>query len=289
MSDRPARVSVVIPTYQYAAFLPDAIASLREQTLEDWEGIVVDDGSTDETSAVLEGIAADDPRIRSVRQPTGGVSAARNAGLALARAPFVQFLDADDRLEPNKLDAHVGFLETHPEVDLVYGEAAAFGDVGWEVSATALGATPGTGAEVLTALLRRNALVIAAPVVRRDAILRIGGFADERRLLEDWDVWVRIAAAGAHFAHHAPPGSRALIRLHRASASRDRARMLEATVSVRCGFESLRLPATLRRINRRALTRAATRLALAEIEAGRIGAGLRAGGTAVRALIGSFA
>ena len=97
----PDQVSVVIPAYNYAHFLPEAIASVLAQTGADLELIVVDDGSPDNTPEVCARCA--DPRVRLVRQPNAGLSAARNTGIREARFPYVAFLDADDRWEPGFL------------------------------------------------------------------------------------------------------------------------------------------------------------------------------------------
>ncbi|HJU48612.1 MAG TPA: glycosyltransferase family A protein, partial [Gaiellaceae bacterium] len=116
-------VSVVIPCFNDAEFLGDALASLCAQTLQDWECIVVDDGSTDETAAVAAMRAGEDKRIRYLWQANSGLSAARNAGLAVCGGQYVQFLDADDMLEPRKLEFHADTLAQEPAVDIVYGDA----------------------------------------------------------------------------------------------------------------------------------------------------------------------
>ena len=97
-SDSASPISVVIPTYNYAQYLPEAIASVLSQTRGELECIVVDDGSTDETRAVATAIR--DDRVRYVHQSNGGLSSARNAGIQLAKHRFVGFLDADDRWLP---------------------------------------------------------------------------------------------------------------------------------------------------------------------------------------------
>ena len=86
------KVSVIVPCYNRAAFLPKAIASLHAQTLGDWECIIVDDGSTDNTAEVAANIALNEPRVRLVQQTNGGLAAARNAGLIQAKGEYIQFL-----------------------------------------------------------------------------------------------------------------------------------------------------------------------------------------------------
>lgn len=111
-------VTVLIPVFNAAAAALRAIDSIRRQTLREWELIVVDDGSTDQTPEALRRIAAVEPRLRVISIPHGGIVAALNAGLAAARAPLVARMDADDESHPDRLAAQVSFLRERPEVGL---------------------------------------------------------------------------------------------------------------------------------------------------------------------------
>jgi glycosyltransferase involved in cell wall biosynthesis len=119
-------VSVIIPCYNYGRFLAEAVASAASQTFGDIEIIIVDDGSTDNTPQVIDSL--DDPRIRARRVPNGGVSAARNAGLDMARGEFIAFLDADDRWHPDKLKRQVALMEAEPDVALVFSDLRRFSE-----------------------------------------------------------------------------------------------------------------------------------------------------------------
>ncbi len=112
-------VSVVLPTRNRAERLPTAIASVLAQTYERWELIVIDDGSDDETAALLATI--DDPRVRAVSRPHAGVSAARNAALELIRGELVAYLDDDNTMHPEWLKSVVWAFEHRPGVDVLYG------------------------------------------------------------------------------------------------------------------------------------------------------------------------
>src|ERR1043165_1519732 len=126
----PPLVSVIVPAYNYARYLHDALASVRDQTYQAWECIVVDDASTDDTAKVAAEWAKADGRIRVVGHLMNkGLPAARNSGVAESRGALLQFLDADDRLLTEKLVRHVRFLEEHPETGVVYSEAGFFRDV----------------------------------------------------------------------------------------------------------------------------------------------------------------
>jgi len=118
------RVSVIIPCYNYGRFLREAVASAAGQTLDDIEIIIVDDGSTDDTPEVIESL--DDRRIRTRRMPNCGVSAARNAGLDMARGEFIAFLDADDRWHADKLERQVALMEAEPDVAMVFSDLRRF-------------------------------------------------------------------------------------------------------------------------------------------------------------------
>lgn len=272
MSRPTARVAVIVPSHNYGRFLPDALASLQAQTYPYWECVVVDDGSTDGTAAVLADLVSRDKRIRSIRQERAGVSAARNAGLAVVSAEYVQFLDADDSLEPDKLRAHVDYLDGHPDVGVVHGDAATFAVAPNADSLLPLELDPpiGRGPAVVEQLVLRNSLVIHAPLTRRSVVKEVGGFAEDLVVLEDWDFWMRCAVAEVTFATEAPAGSRALVRMHPLSATRDRRRMLAATIELRQRFERLALRPRARASNVRRLARAAVRLALVDLSQGRV-------------------
>lgn len=118
-------VSIVTPAYNAEGVIGEAAKSIVGQEFEDWEWIVVDDGSSDETAARINTI--DDDRVILIREENRGVSAARNAALDVARGTYVTFLDADDRLPLGSLSRRVDFLEEHPEVDILNGGIERFG------------------------------------------------------------------------------------------------------------------------------------------------------------------
>ncbi|MEM6460773.1 MAG: glycosyltransferase family A protein [Pseudomonadota bacterium] len=112
-------MSIIMPAYNAGNFLTEAIDSVFTQTWENWELIIIDDGSTDDTPTILKGYV--DPRLRVIQQVNAGVSAARNVGLDVAQGEFLMFLDADDRLPADAIANRAGFLDAHPEVDIVNG------------------------------------------------------------------------------------------------------------------------------------------------------------------------
>lgn len=179
--------SVVIPCFNYGRYLPEAIASVRAQTLGDVEVIVVDDGSTDEeTRGCLDALEREGG-VRVVRQANRGLSAARNAGLAVARGEYACCLDADDRLDPTYLEQAVALLESDRSVGFVGSWVRFFGDE------SALWQTRDFDAS--QALVGNFTSV--ASVFRRDDWAMVGGYTETMRDgFEDWEFWIRLAATG---------------------------------------------------------------------------------------------
>ena len=126
-------VSVVIPTYNRSTWVIGAIESIRRQTFDNLEIIVVDDGATDDTAGRVTAQSAEDPRVSYLYQANRGVSAARNAGLARARGEFIAFLDSDDLWLPQKLARQLDLLEK-PDVDVVYCDFAMIDENGERLS-----------------------------------------------------------------------------------------------------------------------------------------------------------
>ena len=112
-------ISVIIPCYNQAKYLPDALNSLLSQSLQEWECVVIDDGSTDNIKEIMLPYLSGDKRIRLISQKNRGLSGARNSGLKNSSGKYLQFLDADDLIEKDKLRSHVSFLESNIDIDLV--------------------------------------------------------------------------------------------------------------------------------------------------------------------------
>lgn len=220
-------VSVVIPTFDGRRWICDAIDSALAQTYTPVEVIVVDDGSSDDTHALLERRYGS--RIRYRYQPNRGLPTARNVGLGLARGRYVQFLDADDLLHPDKLALQVDALERTPEYAVAFSDFASF-------DSDPAQHTPHRVAErfrrddVWRSLLAGNFIVVHAALSRRDVLVAAGGFDEELSACEDYDLWLRLAARGCGFVH--TPGVFALYRQTPTSMSRNRRRQIRSTVDV---------------------------------------------------------
>ncbi len=207
------QVTVVIPAYNVSAYIAQALGSVRAQTFRDFETIVINDGSRD--SADLERTL--EPyrnEIMYVSKPNGGPASARNAGIEIARAPLIAFLDADDIWEPNFLQMMVTTFERYPHTDVVYSNALLFS--GTEVGNKTLMDLFPTRAEVtFGTILSGEAWVFCCCMVRKETLIEIGKFDPQLRYAEDLDLWLRIAHAGGQFV----PVSEPLVRYRRRSGS----------------------------------------------------------------------
>jgi glycosyltransferase involved in cell wall biosynthesis len=235
---QPPLISVIIPCHDYGHFLDDALQSIRSQTWARWECIIMDDGSTDNTRQVAELHRREDPRIYYIYQDRQGVSAARNAAIAASTGRYLQFLDADDKIEGNKLASQVEFLEGHPDVDLVYGDVSYFLGTGCKPKVAVaqrmrFPVLSGSGHHLLDGLVRRNIMVINAPLLRRSAIDAVGHFDPQLRGHEDWDLWIRLAMGGKVFHFLTASGSNALVRVHANSTVQNVVPMLHSHLQVR--------------------------------------------------------
>lgn len=187
---RPVRraplVSVVIPCYNHAHFLGEAIESVLRQTYRPVEVIVVDDGSTDATPEV----AARYSTVRYVRQENSGLSAARNTGIRESKGKYLLFLDADDRLLPTALEAGVQHFRSHPECGFVFG---SFRRIASDGSTLERAGAPPNASDPYRAMLRRNYISMHATVMyRREALTAVQGFDTSLAACEDYDLYLRM-------------------------------------------------------------------------------------------------
>ena len=195
MTATPALVSVVVPCFNQAHFLPEAIESVLAQTYPNVETIVVDDGSTDNTSAVAERY----PGVRAVRQHNQGLAAARNAGLNVATGAYVVFLDADDLLLPDALTVGVRALEERPEVAFVFGYTMFVMDDGSEAPPPH---RPKITGEYYPALLAGCPIMPPASVMFRRSIFdEMKPFDQALTAAEDYELYYRIARRYAVHCH----------------------------------------------------------------------------------------
>src|SRR5712671_3008473 len=180
-------VSVIIPCYNLGQYLDEAVESVLAQTYQDFEIVVVDDGSTDTATRSL---LADyrRPRTRVLHTAHGGVSAARNFAIANTTGTYLCALDADDRLEPTYFEKAVPVLEADPATTFVSCWLRTFGEEAWEWKPERCD---------LPALLWEDT-VLTASLVRREAVVAVGGYDTQMPVqgLEDWDLWLTLVERG---------------------------------------------------------------------------------------------
>jgi glycosyltransferase involved in cell wall biosynthesis len=240
MSDAEARagnpstpapaVSVIIPAFNVAAFIGETLDSVFNQTFDDYEVIVVNDGSPDtvELTAALAPFAS---RIIYIEQENAGPSGARNAGIRSARGRFVALLDGDDVWLPSFLEEQIECLNAGSPVDFVYADAVNFGDHP-QSGLTSIESYPSTAEVTFESLLRLECIVQTSGVVARRATLIAAGLFDPRFCFaEDFDLWLRVAHLNPGCMFH---NRRVLVRhrLHRASLSADPTRMYAGRTEV---------------------------------------------------------
>lgn len=193
MVDREPYISVVMPVFNGARFVASAIESIRNQTLGDFEFIIIDDGSTDGTPEILGTYADQDSRIRVIRQNNTGVAGALNRGIEGARAPFLARMDADDLSRPNRFELQCAFLAAATDCSVV-GSAVRLID------------EEGHGERIIRHPRRLNDLretvgagrILAHPtaVIRREFLQRVGGYRPSLQGVEDTDLWLRLVSEG---------------------------------------------------------------------------------------------
>lgn len=198
MNHRPAvTVSVVIPCHNSAPYLAETVASVAAQTFRDFELVLVDDGSTDDTRTLIEALIAAHSGLpmRLVAQARGGVAAARNAGIAAALGRYMLPLDADDLIAPEMLADCAGLLDADPAAGIAYCDRQDFGDIEQRVE---------SGPFELQRLKYFNQLAYCS-MYRRSVWQAVGGYRSNVDGFDDWDFWIAAAARGITARHLARP------------------------------------------------------------------------------------
>lgn len=257
---RPAPTfSVVIPAYQAAATIAEAVGSALVQTIPPLEVIVCDDGSSDDLAGALEPYRH---RVVLLRGPHQGAAAAKNRGIQAARGELVVFLDADDLFLPKRLQALTELARARPDLDLLVTDAHL--ERGGERVGRFYQHNVFATERQQEAILERN-FILGHAAVRRSALLAVGGFDESLEIAEDWDCWIRLILAGARAGLVDEPLS--VYRMREGSLTANRARALRSRVHAleRVG-KSLALTPEERAVLARSLAHHRRRALLAEAE-----------------------
>jgi glycosyltransferase involved in cell wall biosynthesis len=193
-------VSIIIPAYDVAEFIGEALESVLAQSFTDYEIIVINDGSPD-TEILERALTSYMSRIVYIKQENRGVSAARNAGIKAARGSLIAFLDADDTWLPNYLVTQVKRIQADPNIDVLYPNVMMFGGIA-EGGEEFMSRCPSNGDVTFERLLSQECNVSNCSIARRDTIMRVGMFDESLRSVEDFDLWLRVIKTGGRIAYH---------------------------------------------------------------------------------------
>lgn len=189
--------SVVIPAYNAARTLRATVASVLNQSFADFEVVIIDDGSSDDTVRVALGLMAQDSRIRAVSQKNGGVSSARNFGTGLAKGRLLAFLDADDQWAADKLARHHALHEADPMLDASFGQIAFCADEEGQLRAGRTTSIVPQGYLQIADVVSENPVCTASNfVILREVFEELGGFAEDMRYAEDQEILALLLSEG---------------------------------------------------------------------------------------------
>lgn len=246
-------ISIIIPCYNYGHYLDEAIQSVKAQTYTNWECLIIDDGSTDNTMEIAQKYVLADTRFSYYYQENRGLSAARNTGIQKSAGEYLQFLDADDLIENMKLEIQEQYLELHPEHDAVVGISKYFQEkiIDRNCNDLIINSTVELLDEhnLLELLIKGNIMCVHAPLLRRSIFDTVGNFNETLRYLEDWEYWLRCAISEKNFIFLNVSGTAALVRSHSDSLSKKVTSMLEAERLIRQKLLQKEIPKALKKIN----------------------------------------
>ncbi len=187
-ADATPAVSVIMPAFNTEKYLRAAVQSILDQTFTDFELLIIDDGSTDDTAQIATALAATDRRICVITNPKNlGVSVARNIGIKAANAPLIALQDADDLSTPERFKKQIAFMEANPDVAVVSPNRISFDANGTEKNHRPMPARP-----TWQSMKKRNEIVCTATMIRKSVLDEVGGFNEFFVMAEDYELWLRI-------------------------------------------------------------------------------------------------
>lgn len=229
----PSLVSIIVPCYNYSLYLEKTLLSLLQQSFQEWECIIVNDGSIDNTEVVAKNFCQSDARFKYIYQENQGLSAARNAGLKAASGKYIQLLDADDFISQNKLEKQVAFMDSHPDTDISYTTAFYFHDsdpskyyssfsynedktINFSQN-TWIKEKDERGPSLIDFFVLDNIAPVNSVLIRRQVFDKVGYFNINYCSLEDWEFWARCSFHGIRFTFVNDPLTYCSIRVHNGS------------------------------------------------------------------------
>lgn len=218
-------VSIIIPTFNYGHLIAETLDCLLDQGYTNWEAIVVDDGSIDNTSEVVKSFCSRDTRIKYVYQNNLGVSSARNHGMEICNGKYIQFLDSDDLLTEKKIAIQVEYMENHEECDLSYSYAKYFRTdkpnefyLNYHLTNQEWMPKVSGGFKEILPTFISTVMPMSCPLIRSAFLKKKSLLFDANYVMyEDWDFWLRCLYKGANFKFISDSQCLTLIRVHNSS------------------------------------------------------------------------
>lgn len=224
-------ISIIVPCYNQAIFLEETLKTVLCQSYSNWECIMVNDGSTDDTERIAKQFTEKDNRFIYLFQSNKGLSNARNTGILNAQGEFIQLLDSDDLLEKNKLETTLNLYHQNKDENIIYYSSMRYFEDGFSDDLKILGRDnfiahvelkeEDSSVSQKEVIRLRNPFVISAPLYPVKLFKAIGSFDESFSALEDWDFHIRCSVAGFRFHHFYEKKSLTLIRLHNSSMMRN--------------------------------------------------------------------
>lgn len=245
----PILISVIIPCYNYGNFLADAVNSVIDQTYTNWECIIVDDGSTDNTGFVSKELVNLHSKVKYFYKENGGLSSARNYGINKANGEFICFLDADDLFDKEKLEKQILCFSKNSIIDIVYGHTMFFEknkkdklyNNRLKKDFPVFPKITGSGNKIIRSLIIENITVISAPLIKKSVFTRIGNFDTTYNSYEDWHFWFRCALGNCYFTYEADPLASTYISFGHESMMSNKRKMILSSIQLR-KFMAIKLP-----------------------------------------------
>lgn len=243
------KVSIIIPVFNYGFVIAETLKNLLDQSHQNWEAIIVDDGSTDNSREIIEEFTDLDTRFLYFYQENQGVSTARNFGIAQASGDYYQFLDGDDLLSPQKLSLQLEHFKSNSQIDISYTDSYYFHNENPKLLSPNMEMDgrewmyklQGKGYKTVWSLIDQNIAVISSPLVRAKVMMNSGiRFREGKAFLEDWEFWLKLAFADYSYHYLKNPEAFTSIRLHTKSVSnRYLKEMKEEVLAIRLKMNEL--------------------------------------------------
>ena len=238
-------VSIIIPTFNYAQLIAETLESVVNQSFDNWECIIIDDGSTDNTEEVIKTFINHHSTysFTYIKKINEGTSIAKNTGVNIAAGKYIQFLDADDLISADKLRVQASILELD-DAELVFSKSFFFIDNNLERKLINkyphgfLAEETLSGSGLLERIIKNNIVTISSPLVKKDVLLQAGLFDAPLKNNEDWLLWFKVGLICEKFVYDDNNKSYSSIRVHNTSAMNNHSKMFEGEVVVRKQIES---------------------------------------------------